>query len=144
MSGYYNVLMSNHVLSVVGPSVVETENSSIGESPGKMPFEDKRSNWSYAESPDIPAYVYRWTSAYMALVGCFGIASNLLVIVGFLRKKEVSVARKLRHGDDTHNHIPITFNSIDSTCSILFISAENVRFSANDFESSYAWLRVQV
>ena len=84
MSGYYNVLMSNHVLSVVGPSVVETENSSIGESPGKMPFEDKRSNWSYAESPDIPAYVYRWTSAYMALVGCFGIISNLLVIVGFL------------------------------------------------------------
>ena len=94
MSGYYNVLMSNHVLSVVGPSVVETENSSIGESPGKMPFEDKRSNWSYAESPDIPAYVYRWTSAYMALVGCFGIASNLLVIVGFLRKKEVSVRQR--------------------------------------------------
>ena len=96
MSGYYNVLLSDHdVLAAADRGAVETDSFSDGDSPGKMPFEGQKSNWSYAESPDIPAYVYRWTSAYMALVGCFGIASNLLVIIGFLRKKEVRQQKRL-------------------------------------------------
>ena len=48
---------------------------------------------SYLVQPDIPGWLFTSASVYMALIGVFGIVSNLAVLVAYLRIRAVSTAR---------------------------------------------------
>jgi hypothetical protein len=48
-------------------------------------------NWSYAENPDISETVYHMATAYMVIIGAFGIIGNTTILVAFFRgPKQVS------------------------------------------------------
>ena len=46
-------------------------------------------NWTYAESPALPAWAFGAAAAYLAVVGAAGVASNAAVVVTYARHKEV-------------------------------------------------------
>lgn len=48
-----------------------------------------RYNWTYAENPDLPDWIFNLTAFYLFLIGCFGIVSNLSILVVFSAKTSV-------------------------------------------------------
>ena len=50
-----------------------------------------RSNWSYAEQPNLPIWVYNASAVYLMIIGCFGIVSNLSILLVFCAKTSVSI-----------------------------------------------------
>ncbi len=48
------------------------------------------SNWSYAESPDLPEWAYDASAAFLVTICASGIICNATVIVALARNKDVS------------------------------------------------------
>ena len=51
--------------------------------------ERREETWAAGESPDMSPGMFVFFSTWLAFCGIFGIGSNGLVIVGFLRNKQV-------------------------------------------------------
>ena len=45
----------------------------------------------YFTSPDIPSWVWVTTSVVLTIIGSFGMTSNLMIIVTYLRNKSVNI-----------------------------------------------------
>lgn len=76
------------------PSIMDmvldsTRNSSLLRIQSSGYIGSNESLWDYAESPAIPSEIFWGSSCYLILVGSFGIASNLTVLVVFLTHKKV-------------------------------------------------------
>ena len=46
-------------------------------------------NLSYYTAPDIPSWVWICSSVTLSLIGAFGIFSNLIVIIAYIKNKSV-------------------------------------------------------
>ncbi len=55
-----------------------------------MSLDVSSSNWTYAETPDLPAGVYVASAVYLSAVGIVGFVGNFTVVIAFALKKEVT------------------------------------------------------
>ena len=49
-----------------------------------------RFNWTYAEQPDLPVWLYNVAAVYLMTIGCFGMAANLSILIVFCAKSKVN------------------------------------------------------
>ena len=47
-------------------------------------------NWTYAENPEMPEWVFYTSAIYLGVVGVFGVLANSVIILAFIKNSEVS------------------------------------------------------
>ena len=74
--------MKSHLLRTLKLFYIADHNNDHG-------FDSWIINLSYYTAPDIPSWVWICSSVILSIIGAFGIFSNLIVIIAYIKNKSV-------------------------------------------------------